>query len=100
MSQILAFKLHGGDEVVAEVTSTQMGAAEKVVSYTVRRPHILKMQPTGPNQVGLAFIPWTLSNPVIDSLVIPESAIILTFEPSDHVEKQYLSQTSGIELAR
>ena len=70
-----------------------------VVSYTLRRPHILQMQPMGNGNVGLAFVPWTLSNPTIERLELPASAVLLTFQPSANVERQYLEQTSGLAVA-
>jgi hypothetical protein len=30
---------------------------------------------------------------------IPATAVLLKYEPSDNVRRQYISQTSGIELA-
>ena len=113
MTQVLAFKLIGGDEVVAEVLDTlygtQMllenqtevkGSSGSITAYVVRRPHILQFQPISPGKVGLAFVPWTLSNPTIERLEIPVSAVILTFSPASNVEDNYLSQTSGLEIAK
>lgn len=104
MSNVKSFKLVGGDEVVAEVVSENSGTlltAEKqpVTSYTLRRPHILQFQPMGGGQLGLAFIPWTLSNPAIERVDIPVSQIVAVFEPAERVERQYLEQTSGISIA-
>jgi hypothetical protein len=53
----------------------------------------------GQGQIGLAFVPWTLSNPTIEVLDVPASAVLLMFDPSERVETQYLEQTSGISLA-
>jgi hypothetical protein len=110
MSEVKSFKMVGGDEVVAEVTDTIYGnpifatknsGAEKgeITGYTVRRPHILQFQPMPNGNIGLAFIPWTLSNPTIERLNLPVSALIIPpFDPSPNVTKQYLEQTSGIAL--
>jgi len=105
-SKILAFKLVSGEEIVAEVLDIKTDTAlfesvtGKVIEYVVRRPHILRMMPTSHNNVSLAFIPWTLSNPEIESMPIPASAILLSFPPAAHVETQYISQTTGLELAK
>lgn len=100
MSDVMSFKMVSGEEVVAELVSTVTLTPDGPPrSYTVRRPHILQFQPVGPGQLGLAFVPWTLSNPAIERLEIPASAVLLTFEPADKVERQYLEQTSGISLA-
>lgn len=111
MSKVLAFKLIGGDEVVAEVLDEKRHKSavlieskdpvdSPVAAYVVRRPHILRFQPVAPGQIGLAFVPWTLSNPEIERLEIPASAVVLSFEPSQNVERQYLEQTSGLAIAK
>ena len=122
MSEIKSFKLFGGDEVVAEVisinrkvvkaTKTLLTEGEtpktkkvptkdtgEILSYYVRRPHILQFQPMGNGHVGLAFVPWTLSNPTIERLEIPASTVVLMFDPSADCERQYIQQTSGLALA-
>lgn len=102
MGAVKSFKLISGEEIVAEVTGQggMLTEGSQPTSYTVKRPHILQFQPVGPGQLGLAFVPWTLSNPTIQSLEIPASALIIPpFDPSANVEKQYLQQTSGIQLA-
>lgn len=107
-NRILAFKMMGGEEVVAEVVETKSGNqmsigdglfAGAITSYVLRRPHILQFQPIGNGQLGLAFVPWTLSNPDIEKIEVPVSLIGMVFDPSMNVERQYLQQTSGISLA-
>lgn len=107
MSEVLSFKLISGEEVIAEVVQTNRASSlllegpdtSPIVSYVVRRPHILQFQPMGNGQLGLAFVPWTLSNPGIERVILPKEAVLLTFEPSSHAERQYIEQTSGIALA-
>ena len=110
MAEVLAFKMIGGDEVVASVIKTVTettvlaevngSAAANITAYVVRKPHILRFQPVAPGQIGLAFVPWTLSNPEISELEIPASAVVLTFKPSEQVRNQYLSQTTGLDLTK
>jgi len=106
-NNILTFKMVSGEEVVAAIVEevgpsvlTEGGAKTKIVEYIVRRPHMLRMLPNGAGSVGLAFVPWTLSNPEIEQLVIPAAAVLLTYSPAKHVENQYIEQTSGIALAQ
>lgn len=104
MSEVLSFKINGGDEVVAQVIKTvrkDNSVDGEIVSYLVRRPHILRFQPIAPGQVGLAFVPWTLSNPEIERLTIPVASLMIPpFSPSTNVEHQYLEQTSSLVLAK
>jgi len=110
MSEILAFKMIIGEEVVGEVIEiirkitplfeqTGKGISDgDITAYRVRRPHILRFIQSREG-ANLAFIPWTLCNPSIEVMTIPASAVLLTFPPSANVEKQYIEQTSGITLA-
>lgn len=94
---IKSFKLVGGDEIVAEIVRTALGTAAQ--NWVIKRPLAIKFQPMGQGQIGLALVPWALSNPTIDELHLPEKAVIAQYEPSATVERQYLQQTSGIELS-
>lgn len=100
MASVKSFKMVTGEEVVAEVVDTKFASlsTDAVVSYALRRPHILQFQQIGQGQLGLALVPWTLSNPAIDRLDVPAAAVVLSFDPSAEVERQYLQQTSGISI--
>ena len=104
---VKSFKMASGEEIVAEVVETKSGNqlavdgglfSNAVTAYVVKRPHILQFQPVAPGQLGLAFVPWTLSNPAIERLEIPASAVLVVFDPASKVERQYIEQTSGISL--
>lgn len=105
-AKILSFKTIGGEELVAEVVREVTGGgiltdtAAPVTAYVLKRPHVLRFQPVGPGQLGLAFVPWTLSNPDISEITLPAKSLIADpFEPAHRVEQQYLEQTSGIDLS-
>ncbi len=106
--RVKSFKMVTGEEVVAEVVMEKSGNevstdglfTNSITEYVLRRPHTLQFQQVGPGQIGLALVPWTLSNPAIDNLSVPASAVLIAFYPSDKVEQQYIEQTSGISLAR
>jgi hypothetical protein len=106
MAEVKAFKMHGGDEVVASVldviyhpSNLESTTERKVKCYVLRRPHILQFQPMSNGQLGLAFVPWTLSNPSVERLEVPAEAVLLMFDAAERVEAQYLEQTTGISLA-
>lgn len=94
-NEIKAFKMVTGEELVAEVVSRALQGG----AITVRRPHIIQLQQASPGQYGLVFIPWALSNPDIDKAEIQLSSIVVEFEPGERIQREYLSQTSGIKLA-
>ena len=106
MSEVKSFKFPDGDEVVAEVVSENKSniltdnSKNEVISYFIRRPHVLRMQRgIDGRTVNLMFVPWLLSNPTIERMEIPASCLVIPpFSPMDEVRQQYLHQTSGIEL--
>jgi hypothetical protein len=109
MSSIIrSFKLVSGEEVVAEVldAETKVFLTEKQhfgregLEYKLRRPHVLQFQPIGPGKMGLAFVPWVLSNPEVEEVTIfARNVIGVPVEPSEMVQRQFLQQTSGLALA-
>ena len=108
MTKILSFKTISGDEIVAEVVRevptgnilAEGSGASTVAAYVLKRPHVLRFQPVAPGQLGLAFVPWTLSNPDITEITLSVKSLIAEpFVPASNVEKQYLEQTSGIDLS-
>lgn len=101
-NEVLAFKFISGEEVIAEIKSKPFstGAYAEDAKWELRRPHILRFHPIGPGQMGLAFVPWTLSNPDLESVVVSRVNMLCDpFEISADVEKQFLQQTSGIAIA-
>jgi hypothetical protein len=112
-TKVMAFKTIGGEEIVAEVlseviqdtkmlfgTAVDSKSQAEVIAYIIKRPHVLRFQPVAPGQLGLAFVPWTLSNPELMQLTLPcKSLAVDPYEPANSVAKQYLEQTSGLDLS-
>lgn len=103
-TKIMSFKTVGGEEIVAEVVrevnNGVFGSDVSTVAYVLKRPHVLRFQPVAPGQLGLAFVPWTLSNPDILEITLPVKSLVADpFEPAHRVAQQYLEQTSGIDLS-
>lgn len=105
--KVAGFKMLSGEELVARIVITHNApgsvlgdglSSPKVTGWTLDRPHVLRVQQVGPNQLGLTFVPWVLANPEISEIYIGEHAVLATFDVSSQVETNYLSQTSGIEL--
>ena len=88
--QVVSLKLVSGEELVVRLLK------ETADSFTVDSPQVLQFQQQGNGQLGLAFVPWTISNPDAANIEIPLSMVMAKFTPSPIVEKQYLTQTSRI----
>ncbi len=100
-NEIIAIKLATGEELIAEclgsehsVLTEDIEGAPMNYSLQLRRPHVVV-----PAQNGLMLIPWTLCNPEIEKVSLPERAYLLTFKPSDAAVKRYLELTSSIKIA-
>lgn len=97
--EVKSFKMITGEEVVARLISTNstLGLTPQVISYKMESPLVLSVHQQG-GRVGLGFMPWTLSNPDLGEVDVPASAVVITFKPSDVIEKQYMQETSKIAL--
>jgi hypothetical protein len=98
---VQAFKLVNGQEIVAVLEKTQYNNVTMAnpSGYTLRKPHILQLQQDGRGHIGMVFIPWTLANPDLPEIFLPAEHVMFSFSPAEEVERQYLSQTSGIDLS-
>jgi hypothetical protein len=110
MNYIKAFKLTNNDEIIGRVIEENHGLTlssdgltsdvdGKIISYTVERPHLLALQQGADGRMGLALIPWTLANPSIEEVELPASMVVLSYDCAKHVEDNYVSQTSKIDLS-
>jgi hypothetical protein len=105
MATIKTFKLVSGEEVVARVSERTalietVGAAPATpTTYELHRPMTIQLQPVAPGKFGLAFVPYALSNPEVETITVSAANVVAVFEPAKEVERQYLQQTTGLELA-
>lgn len=96
---VLAFKMISGQEIVAEATPGFTTLNSKSPSYyLLTKAHVLQIQGDGRGGVGLVLIPWFLSSPDARNVEVQLTHIVAIVTPDPQVEKQYLSQTSGISL--
>lgn len=95
---IVSLKMISGEELITDLKSTIEDSSGKPLYYVVRKPHILQLQQT-PKGLGLAFVPWTLSNPDIEEMQIPVQNVMVKFTPSDKLEKQFIQETTSIQIA-
>ena len=98
MSEVMSFKTVAGDEIVAELIRCEW-EGDKFTAYVIKRPQVLQFQPVAPGKMGLAFVPWLLSNPQLDTVSVPVSMLPFSFPTASEVAKQYLTQMSGIQIA-
>jgi hypothetical protein len=98
MSNIRSFKLLSGEEMVANLVSTEE-KNEVVTAYNVESPHIMQFQHMQGGQLGLALVPWTLSNMELrEKIRVPAQFVIAEFETAHKVQQQFIQQTSSIAL--
>jgi hypothetical protein len=101
MSNVVTLKLVSGEEVVATLVSKISATLDSnVAAYRVSKPQTLQFRPFGNSgQMGLAFMPWTLSNPTLREVDIPATFVMCVVDTDAEVTRQYLEQTTGIALA-
>lgn len=89
--KVTSLKLITGEEIICTVVSSGD-------TIEIKKPLVLSVQQVGQGQFGLALSPWALSNPDIGLITLDKSVIVANFVPSKEVKRQYLLQTTGIDL--
>jgi len=90
-SNIRAFKMVDGSEMIAEVVSQSLTGTP---TFTVKKAITLAQT----NQ-GIGFAPWTILNPDAE-FTFDDTKYIVTYEVPKMLEEQYLSLVSGIQIAK
>lgn len=107
--EVKGLKLTTGEELVSTILNVEyepekthdgfvVKGSGKPSKYFLKDPMVLRIQPMAGGKVGLVFVPWTLSNPDLAEVPMGAEFVMAAFPPSLEVERQYLQQTSGIEL--
>ena len=96
MNDIKIFKLVNGDEIIAEVVS-----GEGAINWKIQKIRMILMQQHAQSgQIGLGLLPWLASNVNGEFELFPASLMGPPFDPEEPLQKEYLSQTTGIALAK
>jgi hypothetical protein len=93
MSTITLFKLVSGEEIIATVTDDRTPS-----TITVEKARAIAVVQTGPQQYGLQLFPFLKGAPDEEFDLYIHSIIGQLPAPAD-LERSYISQTSGIEIA-
>lgn len=91
---VKGFKLISGEEIVARVESFD----DKQNKYLIEKPKLIIPQQIG-NQLTLGMVPWAIGSDENGTIFLKESAIIAEFNIVPEIEKEYIKQTTGIQLA-
>jgi len=105
--KVICIRLTSGEEVIAKLEEKLMGGDQftspgpwspqgEVTINTVRG---VTFQPVGQNQMGIAFVPWTIGNIDGSQIINLGVSAVSIYEPTADLERGYLEQTSGIQLS-
>lgn len=101
MSDVKAFRIVSGEEVVATVSNYENTSADY---YILEKPRALMLQQGPDGTVGVAMLPFMASanNPDFDSesdvTLYKKDIVAEVVDVPDMLEKAYLQQTSRIAL--
>jgi len=94
MGDIVSIKLSNGDEIVGKFIN------QDTLSCTISKPVIVAIQPVGPSQVTLGFMPFMVSSDEDTNVVLPLSAMLTKpIKARDDVANNYRRATSELEIA-
>lgn len=91
MSKVVVLKLVSGEEVLANLEN------EEENFIVVTKPMVVQIMPSK-DGYGVGLVPYIHSKSYGEFLINKEM-IVCNADPDSEVEKGYLSQTSGIQLA-
>jgi hypothetical protein len=90
---IVTIKLTSGEEIVGKLV------ARSIDSISLAKPVQISMQPVGPKQVGLAFLP-VLGSVADATIQVPLSAMVIRpVKTGEDVRLNYIQATTGIVTA-
>jgi len=94
-NDIMSIKLTNGDEIVGKFVSQDSHGC------VVRQPVIVTIQPTGPNQVGLGFMPFAVSTDDDAEVAIPLSAMLTKpLRTKSDIANNYRRATGSLEVPK
>lgn len=109
--KVICLKLASGEELIAQVHESSMLAGNDETQYAdgavwdlpksdliLSHVKIITIQPAGQGQVGIGFVPWAVGNPD-GKIKIRAEEVACVYQPRIELEKGFLSQTSGIQIA-
>lgn len=89
--KVICLKLSSGEELIARQQET---LAEELL---VKDVHILVVQPT-PKGMDITFVPWAFGAGRNELKINPDH-VTSVYEPGIDLEKGFLSQVTGLQLA-
>ena len=92
---VYALKLVSGDEIIGTCTTTPANSDSFWVLSRVRQ---LLISQVGGNNLGVTLMPWLASNQDSE-IFIPAIHVITAVIPASHIEENYQSQVSGLDLS-
>jgi hypothetical protein len=91
---VRGFKLINGEEVIGDVDSPIIDN-----KYHVKNPYcVVPQQMT--DRVILSLVPWTMSGGEKATIELERHAVAGHFKVLDSVEREYITQTTGIQLIK
>lgn len=87
-NDIISFKVSSGEEILGRYVR------EDGINFYITKPSVLMM-----NQQGMGMIPYMMTVSPDAEYAIARTSIITYARTDDEIGKQYLSRTSGIQLA-
>lgn len=108
MTKLVCIRFTSGEEAIGKLADTDVnsqfhGDPDKWVPKGFLTLHTVSgvtFQQIGQKQIAIAFVPFTIaSSDKVQLTFNLDTCAIAVYPPSEAVEREYLSQTSGIALA-
>ena len=107
--KVICIRLNSGEEIIGQLVNNESiivtdqferaGPWTPEGTVTIKTVRGITFQAVGQNQMGIAFIPWSIANIDGEHKLILENCAASAYAPSNDIERGYLEQTSGIQLS-
>ena len=94
MSEVRAFKLSSGEEVIAKI---EQDFNDKVV---ISKPRVVQAMRMKDGAVGISLVPWIFSGSDTQPVTLFFSNIVTVVSPIPEMVDNYLRETSGLDLSQ
>jgi hypothetical protein len=106
--KVVCVRFNSGEEIIAKVSENfsdtailnDNGPWEAKGRITLDTVLGITFQQVGPNQMGIAFVPWAVGNTEATHIIDLSVHAFSIYPPSVEIERSFLEQTSGIQLAK
>lgn len=107
--KVICIKFTSAEEIICRVVESGLIPADSSFegegpwlpkgTVKVEKIRTITFQPVGQNQIGIAFVPWSIGSTDGEVIIDLEQHAVAVYKPDTEIENGYLQQTSKLDLS-